>query len=342
MSRTVQRCPPLPALIHTRSDRHTPLPTHALPGAHVTIQYRHVLHSASLARAPHGPIQATPHERCDSRTPQPTQGVTHARSNPCIPWPMHASPRRTYDRSVSAPASHHLVGPAPFWTHARRAPCTHACSNLRQQRPLYAQPIHAEARARLAPAHIGQRSIGTCFTPPQARRLGPTALPSPAKRAWTTPRQELQPPLAPGSPAALGLWPTTPSSLAAPSGSPSSSLPPPPLPGGSCWSRPVVSGFRPTSLRPASSGPAWTFPSPWEPAHPPTARSTLPDPPEGRASSLADSFEADCDSVWNLLLALPPPPARIPGLSVRQTTLRVPPLPTPTTLPATPPPRSLC
>ena len=88
----VQRCPLLPALIHTRSDRGTPLPTHALLGAHVTIQYRHVLHSASLARAPHGPIQATPHERCASRTPHATQGMTHAHSNPCIPWPTHAPP----------------------------------------------------------------------------------------------------------------------------------------------------------------------------------------------------------------------------------------------------------
>ena len=101
---------------------------------------------------------------------------------------------------------------------------------------------------------------------------------------------------------------------------PSSSLLPPPLPGGSCWTRPVVPGFRPTPLRPASSGPARTFSSPEDTAPPATARSALPDPPESRASSPADPFVADSESVWNLLLALPPPPAWIPGSVLAQTT----------------------
>ena len=120
---------------------------------------------------------------------------------------------------------------------------------------------------------------------------------------------------------------------------PSSSLPPPPLPGGSCWTRPVVPGFRPTPLRPASSGPARTFSSPEDTAPPATARSALPDPPESQASSPADSSVADSESVWNFLLALPPP-AWIPGLSLRRRPFPPPPFPT---SPSAPPPlRSLC
>ena len=109
---------------------------------------------------------------------------------------------------------------------------------------------------------------------------------------------------------------------------PSSPLPPPPLPGGSCWTRPVVPGFRPTPLRPASSGPARTFSSPEDTAPPATARSALPDPPESQASSPADSSVADSESVWNFLLALPPPPAWIPGLSLRRRPFPPPPTPT--------------
>jgi hypothetical protein len=226
-------------------DPYTRRPVHSVAHARLArrtrdIQYRHALHSASPHRAPHRPIPAAPHARCDSRTPQPRlstapvyraclphlptapvsytclphlstapvsrtclthlstapvylaclphlstapayctclphmstapvyrtclphlsrtpvsrtpHGMTHARGNPCIPWPMHASPRRTYDCSVSAPASRHLVGPAPFRTHARRAPRTHACSNPRMHRPLYAElpltqwPVHSLPR----------------------------------------------------------------------------------------------------------------------------------------------------------------------------------------------------
>ena len=83
---------------------------------------------------------------------------------------------------------------------------------------------------------------------------------------------------------------------------PPSSLLPPPLPGGSCWTRPVVPGFRPTPLRPASSGPARTFSSPEDTAPPATARSALPDPPESRASSGGRHSAADGDP--------PPSPAR--------------------------------
>ena len=181
--------------------------------------------------------------------------ATHAYRSRCTPQCRHL-PHVTLSAlhpSGLMPAVPHVLMPAvtPACTdpctpnsHSRSGPCTPCLGAYRTAQ--YRYPLH---------------------TPP-ARRLGLTALPSPAERAQTTPRHEFQPPLARGSPAARGFRPNTPASLASPSGPPTTiiilatatspgrvmldtarrpRLPPDPSPPSLCWAGPDLR-LRPAAL----------------------------------------------------------------------------------------------
>ena len=120
------------------------------------------------------------------------------------------------------------------------------------------------------------------------------ALP-PTPRARPAPIREPQPVSPPGPPVTSSFRAAEPALQAEPPSTTPSFLPPPPLFGGPCWSRPIASGFRPVPIRPTSAGPARALSPSANPAPVTLSRGPLPDPPEGRAASPAESSLADSD-----------------------------------------------
>ena len=103
-------------------DPYTRRPVHSVAHARLArrtrdIKYRHALHSASPHRAPHRPIPAAPHARCDSRTPHPhlsTAPVYRA----CLPHLLTAPVSYTCLPHLS------ILNCLP---HLSTAPVYHAC-----------------------------------------------------------------------------------------------------------------------------------------------------------------------------------------------------------------------